>query len=148
MEIFTPKKLEFKISNAKRIEGRFCCAYSCRSNPNYKKKGLCHKHYAIYRRMIDPVYNRFINFRGNALRRKKEFNITLLEFREFCEKTGYIIKKRMRGRLCSVDRIDNNLGYHIDNIQLITSNANTAKYHNEDKHFTELPETHEDYTPF
>lgn len=92
--MFTPKKLEFKISEAKRKAGKECCAYSCKSTPNQKKLGLCHKHYAIHRRIKDPVYDRYANFKGNALRRGKSFEITLFEFREWCLKTGYIVKKR------------------------------------------------------
>ena len=37
MEHFTPKKLEFKISQAKRIAGVYCCAYNCKQKPVYKK---------------------------------------------------------------------------------------------------------------
>jgi hypothetical protein len=147
-DFFTPKKLHFKISEIKKSEGVYCCAYSCKNNPVGKKKGLCHKHYSIYRRILDPVYDRYVNFKGNALRRKKEFTITLEQFREYCNKTGYIIKKGMRGRNCSLDRIRNWEGYHIDNIQIKTAVANTKKYHNEDKYYCDLPETDEDYTPF
>lgn len=139
--MFVPKKLDFKISEAKRKQKIECCAYGCKSKPNEKKCGMCHKHYAIYRRQKDPVYNRYVNFKGNALRRKKEFSITLEEFREFCVKTGYIIKKGMRGRNCSVDRINNNLGYSIGNIQLLTIYKNIEKYNLVDK-------KNEDYTPF
>jgi hypothetical protein len=148
MPMFTPKKLDFKISEAKRIKKKECCAYSCKSKPNDKKLGLCHKHYAIYRRQKDPIYDRYVNFKGNALRRKKEFTITLEQFRTWCVETGYIIKKGMRGKNCTIDRRENIHGYHIWNIQLLTNKANIAKYHNEDKHVTELPTTHEDYTPF
>jgi len=138
---FTPKKLEFKISEAKKKAGKECCAYGCKSKPNSKKVGLCHKHYAIYRRMKDPVYDRFVNFKGNALRRGKEFSITLAEFREWCIEKGYIIKKGMRGQRCTVDRIRNWEGYHIDNIQLLTLKSNLEKYNTVDKN-------DENYTPF
>jgi len=146
--MFTPKKLEFKISETKKNEGIFCCAYACKNKPNPKKKGFCHKHYGIYRRIIDPVYNRYTNFKHNALRRGKDFCISLIEFREFCQDTGYIVTKGMRGKKCSIDRKDNRFGYYIWNIQLLSLKANVAKYHNEDVHMTELPEDHEDYLPF
>jgi len=139
--IFTPKKLEFKISEAKRKAGKECCAYSCKSAPNKKKVGLCHKHYAIHRRIKDPVYDRYVNFKGNALRRGISFEITLIEFREWCLDTGYIVKKGMRGMRCTVDRIRNNEGYKIGNIQLLTLKLNIEKYNTTDKN-------HEDYTPF
>jgi len=139
--MFVPKALKFVVSAIKKEQGIHCCAYGCKSKPNERKRGLCHKHYHIHRRIVDPVYDRFFNFRGNAKKRNKEFTITLQEFRDFCERTGYIVKKGMRGRNCTVDRIWNNKGYHIDNIQLITNEANIRKYHDVDKH-------HEDYTPF
>ncbi len=146
--MFTPKKLEFKISEAKKIEGRYCCAYHCKSKPCARKRGLCHKHYHVYRRQIDPIYDRFVNFRGNAKKRCKEFTVTLEQFRNFCQETGYIIKKGYRGKNCTVDRIRNWEGYHIGNLQLITNMANIRKYHDHDKHVTELPTNHEDYVPF
>lgn len=143
--MFVPKALNFVVSAIKKEQGIHCCAYGCKSKPNERKRGLCHKHYHIHRRIVDPVYDRFFNFRGNAKKRRNgvgiEFTITLQEFRDFCQRTGYIVKKGMRGRNCTVDRIENEFGYHIWNIQLITNKANIEKYHSEDKN-------HEDYTPF
>ena len=146
--MFTPKALKFVVSAVKKAQGIYCCAYGCKSKPNAKKRGLCHKHYHIHRRIIDPVYDRFFNFRGNAKKRNIEFAITLQEFRDFCQCTGYIVKRGMRGRNCTIDRIENIYGYHIWNIQLLTNKANIDKYHSHDKHVTELPEDHEDYSPF
>ena len=143
--MFVPKALKFVVSAIKKQQGIHCCAYGCKNKPNERKRGLCHKHYHIHRRIIDPVYDRFVNFRGNAKKRRNgvgiEFTITLQEFRDFCERTGYIVKKGMRGKNCTVDRIKNEFGYHIWNIQLINNEANIRKYHDVDKH-------HEDYTPF
>lgn len=148
--MFIPKHILFKVSEAKKQQGVFCCAFHCTNKPNAKKRGLCHKHYAIHRRIVDPVYDRYVNFKGNATseRRNKDFSITLQEFRDFCQRTGYIIKKGMRGRNCTIDRLDNRYGYHIWNIGIKSAQANTAKYHNIDKHMTELPSEHEDYLPF
>lgn len=137
--MFYPKKLEFKISEAKKQTKKECCAYHCHAKPNAKKLGLCHKHYAIYRRIKDPVYDRYVNFKGNALRRCKDFSITLEQFRDFCKETGYVIKKGMRGKNCTVDRINNNIGYRIDNIQLLTNKANIEKYHKIDKLTEDMP---------
>ena len=137
--MFIPKKLEFKISEAKKLLKLECCAYGCKSKPNAKKVGLCHKHYHIYRRIKDPIYDRFVNFRGNAKRREKEFTISIEQFREFCLTNDYIIKKGNRGRNCSVDRIDNNEGYHIWNIQILTMHRNLEKYHKIDKLTDDCP---------
>jgi len=54
----------------------------------------------------------------------------------------------MRGRNCTIDRVKNQYGYHIWNIQILTLNKNIEKYNNVDKHYTELPPEHENYLPF
>lgn len=117
----------FRISEVKKKKGKQCCAYSCRSDPVSKKGGLCHKHFARSRRLSDPVGTRYTQFKGNAKRRGKAFSITLNEFREFCSDTGYLIQKGKRGRHATIDRINNNLGYSIDNIQLLTNKQNASK---------------------
>lgn len=142
--MFTPKHIQFQTSEAKKAAGVHCCAYHCTNRPDPKKRGLCHKHYARYRRQVDPVYDRYCNFKNNALRRLKPFTITLAEFRGFCERTGYIIEKGKRGRSYTVDRIRNWEGYHINNIQLMTDRQNVDKYHNVDK-LLEAAREDEDY---
>lgn len=144
---FTPKHLDFKISDSKRKAKIECCAYCCKNLPIEKKKGLCHKHYARYLKAKDPVYDRYNHFKNNALARPlkhivgEKFTITLEEFRDFCQRTGYIIKKGMRGKNCTIDRTKNNFGYHIWNIQIKSNLANIKKYHTFDKF-------DKDYTPF
>lgn len=143
-EYFIPKKLNFQVSEVKRKLGIQCCAYGCKNKANYKKKNMCHKHYHIYRRIKDPVYNRFVNFRGNALRRGKEFTISLNEFREWCQKTGYVLQKGKRGKNCTIDRVKNELGYSINNIEIRSNLANIKKYHEHDKnHISCGPEEEE-----
>jgi len=63
-----------------------------------------------------------------------------MEFRNFCEETGYIITKGMRGYRYTIDRINNNYGYHIWNIQLLSLISNIEKYHEVDKLLTEPDE--------
>lgn len=116
-----------KVSQAKKEKGVFCCAYGCGNTPYSKLGGLCPKHYRRKRKKIDPVGLRYNNFKKNAIRRGKDFTITLEQFRVFCKNTGYIIKKGMRGMNATIDRIDNNRGYHIDNIHLLTHKANCSK---------------------
>jgi hypothetical protein len=117
----------FCISEAKKATGRFCCAYNCTNEPINRKGGLCHKHYARKRREIDPVYSRYNQFKSNATRRNKSNSITLKQFRNFCNETGYIIDKGKRGQNATIDCIINKDGYHIDNIQLLTNKQNASK---------------------
>jgi hypothetical protein len=126
-------KIPFQISVSKRKAGRYCCAYGCTGKPNEKKRGLCHKHWARLRKAVDPVYDRYNHFKNNAIKRKKEFNITLEEFRKWCDDEGYL-KNGKRGKNATIDRDKNWLGYSIDNIKLITNRANIKKYWNHDRY--------------
>ena len=117
----------FKISEAKKKTGVYCCAYGCKNAPVKKKRNLCHKHYARITRVMDPIASRYNQFKCNATRRKKEFNITIKQFRTFCNETGYIITAGKRGMNATIDRIDNSKGYSIDNIQLLTNRQNASK---------------------
>lgn len=91
-------------------------------------------HYWRKRKEEDPVYIRYNAFKKNALKRSKDFTITLEEFRGFCERTGYILQKGKRGKNATVDRIRNWEGYHINNIQLLTNRQNVRKYYDYDRH--------------
>jgi len=115
------------LSEHKKREGKYCCAYACKNKPIARKAGLCHKHYARRVKERDPVYDRYHNFKNNALSRGKEFTISLDQFRHFCKRTGYIITKGMRGKNATIDRRCNIQGYHIWNIQILTLSQNCRK---------------------
>lgn len=119
--------MSFKISDKKKQEGIKCCAYNCNNRPEIKKGGLCHKHYARRIKNNDPVQARYNQFRSKAAQRGKEVELTLEEFRKFCNDTGYILQKGKRGQNATIDRIDNSKGYSIDNIQLLTNRQNASK---------------------
>lgn len=152
MDHFTPKHLFFQISEIKKKEGITCCALRCNNPANKRKRGLCHKHYSRHRKIVDPVYDRFMNFKNNPKRRHKgegiEFTITLQEFRHFCQRTGYIIQKGKRGYNCTIDRRCPVHGYHIWNIQILSIRSNIRKYHDHDKIFTNPSEDYLDDLPF
>lgn len=59
--------------------------------------------------------------------------VSLEEFRAFCNETGYILKKGMRGKKATIDRDDVLEGYTIPNLTIMTLRANVKKWHNEDK---------------
>lgn len=128
-----------RISKKKREQNKNCCAYACYNKPNERKGGLCHKHYARLRKELDPVYDRYSHFKHNALKRNKEFTITLIQFRFFCHNTGYILEKGKRGKNATVDRIDNRYGYHLWNIQLLTNRQNIKKYYEVDRYLDDVP---------
>jgi hypothetical protein len=142
MNPFTPKHLTFSVSEAKRKQGVYCCAYGCRKPPNAKKRGLCHCHYKRHRKMIDPVYDRWAQFAWNAKQRDIECSVTLPEFRKFCLDNNYIISKGRRGRAATIDRKDNRYGYHIWNLQILSGAANIDKYYDHDRYMM-----HDDFNP-
>lgn len=128
--------MSFQISEAKKKEGKQCCAYACKNKPIVKKGGLCHKHYARKLKDRDPVYARFNQFKSNATRRGKRVDpsLDINWFRNFCDDTGYIVTPGMRGKNATLDRVRNKEGYKPGNLQLLTNRANIKKYHTQDKH--------------
>ena len=118
--------LPFNVSSKKKDLGLKCCAYACNNKPIAKKRGLCHKHYARLIRFRDPIYARFNQWKSSAIKRGKEFFVTLDQFRNFCKRTGYL-SKGQRGQNATIDRRCNAHGYYIWNIQLLTNKQNASK---------------------
>jgi hypothetical protein len=83
------------LSQNKKKKAAFC-AFGCNNKPVAKLAGLCYKHYQR-KKTGRPVGVRFTQFRINALNRKKDFTITLEEFRA-CAITGYCTVKDRRGK--------------------------------------------------
>lgn len=122
-----------KLSPAKKSKGEKCCAFHCHNAPVQKLGGLCYKHYRRKRRKLDPVGIRYQDFTGNARKRGIPCNVTLKEFRQFCVDNDYIVVKGQRGRAATIDRIRNNEGYYIGNMQILSLRANVKKYNTEDR---------------
>jgi hypothetical protein len=115
------------LSNAKKLNGVFCCAYACKAAPSHKLGGLCFKHYRRRRKELDPVAERYAQFKSKSKARGIENSVTLDEFRSFAKRTGYIHVKGRRGQNATIDRICNVHGYHLWNMQLLTNTQNARK---------------------
>ncbi len=116
-----------KTSQAKKDIGRFCCAYGCSNDPEAKKGGLCHKHYARKLREDRPIAVRYSQAKQKAKSRGIPFTISLKWFRGFCHRTGYLVVRGRRGQNATLDRRCNLHGYHEWNIQILTNRANASK---------------------
>lgn len=103
-----------------------CPAYRCK-HAKAKKKGFCTRHAHVNQKQNNLVGYTYTLLKGNAKRRKKVFTLTLAEFREFCEETGYLLTKGRTKRKMSIDRIDNTLGYEKGNLRLLSVSANASK---------------------
>jgi hypothetical protein len=74
------------------------------------------------------VKTAYQNLRQSAQRRGKEFTLTLEEFEKFAIETNYIIGKGITKKGLHVDRINEDEGYHIWNIQVMENSDNIKKY--------------------
>lgn len=106
-----------------------CITPYCR---NERKQGnYCYKCVKRKYREKNPVKAAYHALRSNAARRGKEFSLTLDQFAEFVERSGYMDNK---GRLSSswhIDRIDSDKGYHFDNIRVLTNAENNQRRYEE-----------------
>lgn len=93
------------------VEGKFCS--TCRSKKSRAK---------------DPVRYAYTALKNNAKRRGIIFTITLDQFKEFCVKVDYIGHAGRSATGNTIDRRYNDLGYHIDNIKVLSRSENIKKY--------------------
>jgi len=85
-------------------------------------------------RQADEVRYFLNNLRRSATRRHIEFTLELELFRKWAIKEKFEFGGGMGPSKDSVDRIKNEYGYHIWNIQKLTLSQNSKKYQNYDKH--------------
>lgn len=76
----------------------------------------------------NPVRYAFQKLRCNARRRGKDFDLTFEQFNQFYIRFDYMKKKGITSTAYHIDRIDENKGYTINNIQLLTNQENVRKY--------------------
>lgn len=96
---------------------------------NYSKN-LCQRHYTIEYRFENIVKYTYNNLKSNAKRRGKLFQISFEQFKNFVVEVDYIAKKGIYKKSLHIDRIDENLGYSIENIQVLTNSDNVKKFLN------------------
>jgi DNA-directed RNA polymerase subunit M/transcription elongation factor TFIIS len=65
--------------------------------------------------------------KSNAKRRGKAFSLTLAEFADFCYETSLLTTRGTKSTSFTVDRIRNEFGYHVGNIQRMTNSENIKK---------------------
>lgn len=67
------------------------------------------------------------NLKCNARRRGKDFDLSFEEFSKFALMCDYLKGKGRKSTSYSIDRIDNEKGYTLDNIQVTTLGENSRK---------------------
>lgn len=106
---------------------RKCKTRFCRGKPQTGRR-RCEKCRKREWRKKNPILDRWYNLLSQARRRGIACTVTLEQFTAFCERTGYHLHSGRKSGKLSVDRIDNNGIYEIDNIQAITMLDNRLKY--------------------
>lgn len=101
-------------------------------NKKSKKKThskLCCCHRRQHYKINNPIAYHYDYVKQNAKRRGIEWKLTRLEFKQFCEDTGYLKyrKTQLTANTKSFDRINPTLPYQIGNIQVVSLSYNSRK---------------------
>lgn len=121
-----------------------CKTKYCR-NQAAKHRSICHACKSKKYKQSHPIEYAFNTLRLNARRRNKSFSLSIDDFRKFCYETDLLIKRGRKATSYHIDRIKNELGYEISNIQPLTCSENVKKEHNRRKLLKYHWETKEGY---
>lgn len=117
------KPLEYK-KNPQKGE---CYILRCRNKPKGGRK-LCSTCSSRKTRLEDPVKYAFITKKNHAKEKGILFTITLPQWRDWCSKVEYVGFTGHTRESYDCDRRYNDIGYHIDNIQVLKKVDNIKKY--------------------
>lgn len=102
-----------------------CKTAFCRNNPDRRTYcSTCRKRNS---RKRDPMRYAFETLKFNAKRRKKAFTLTFKQFATWATEHDYLASKGRTSTSYTIDRDDENEGYHIWNLRLRTLADNVAK---------------------
>lgn len=91
-------------------------------------------------RLNNPLKSAYSHVKDSARKRRIPFSLTLGEFKEFCDASGYLDLKGWHAGCLHVDRKDHKLGYTKDNIQPLEATENAHKGTWEKKNKLDHPE--------
>lgn len=78
-------------------------------------------------RARNPTRDAYNNLRNKARIRKIKFTLTFDEFKGLSDAAGYVLNKGQTPDSLSIDRIDPDRGYEIDNVAVVTLAHNSSK---------------------
>lgn len=115
----------------KFIFGKSKCEIKyCRNVPVKSAKSRQCARCKMKKHRKENPYTYFLNkLRNNAKRRGHECAITIEEFKIFCDETGYLETRGRMSGCMSIDRINQDEGYHFDNIQIMEVGENSRCQH-------------------
>lgn len=110
---------ETKYCRNKHAPGRRNC-YKCKSRKYIEN---------------NPIKITFYWIRQSAKKRSIQFDLTMESWIKFIKDSGYIEGRGREKNSLTVDRIDGNKGYTLDNIRVITKSENSSKYHDKENEY-------------
>lgn len=111
-----------------KAKSKKCSTDGCRKK-RAKNKGYCHACNKRRYRKANPMMASYQALKSNSKRRGHFFDLTFEQFRQFCYETEYMAKKGRSSLSYSVDRIIEELGYTVGNLQALTNRDNVLKEH-------------------
>jgi hypothetical protein len=133
---FVTKQWEFL--QARKPKPRYCKARGCENatevlktrKGEYHSKPYCNACKRKRWRVNNPFHYMYSELKRSAKRRGIYFYLHRGEFIQFClENSLYRNSGKFTADSLTVDRIDNNLGYYLQNLQVISNRENSAKKH-------------------
>ena len=73
----------------------------------------------------NPIKSRYVQYKASAKARGKDFNLTFGEFKSYWNQPCYYCGNPIDG--IGLDRVNSNIGYHVNNVVPCCTQCNTAK---------------------
>lgn len=103
-----------------------CLSDKCRKRTPKGRK-YCYKHLKQRYKEKNPVRYAYSVLKNNAKRRKKDFDLTFEQFQKFCYETDILAGRGITKESFHIDRKEDDKGYTINNIQVLTNSENSKK---------------------
>ena len=103
-----------------------CLTKNCLGNAT-KHRRVCSKCRSAMDAENNPLTYSYRKWKSNAKRRGIPFDVTLEQYKEFCNRTGYLVGRGMGANHLTIDRIVNHLGYTYSNIECVTKSENVKR---------------------
>lgn len=134
-----PHKYLFKPVNPKTLAKNkalgICRHWGC-SRPARPGRSDCNTCSSRKVRMKDPLGYLFRQVKESARKRSIPFLLTREQFKDFCDRTGYLEKKGRNPDDLTIDRIDSSGPYSVENIRVLNWLDNSSRTYES----RELPE--------
>lgn len=121
----------------KKRENQIYCSKSCRDKAYIQrvyKDEIRHEHLkSLHRKYITQKNSRFTRYKSQAKIRNLSFNLTFEQFIEFWNKPCFYCGTHIEG--IGLDRLDNNIGYELNNCVPCCLMCNIMKNNQSQKDF-------------